>query len=179
VSNAFCAVDEIIKPTCDDDTINLVPDDDINDPLSLQAQIISGKNHLVFHQRYMVSIATKINFNICGWVFKVRSELAFKDTKSFFYVCHSSRCLCTNFYMDQDSNYIPLKICICGGKNCKRSKDIYGETDLRKYQYTKEVIMDSLDKFRSCNVVNSNRSPLIHEICLINLRFLYIIHTLA
>ena len=184
VSDAFCEVDEIIKLAREDDTIYLVPDDNINSPLSFQAQIISARNHLVFHQRYIVSKATYINFNICGWVVKVRSDLAFKDTRSHFYICHKYQCVeCTEFYMDQDSNYIPLTICICSGKNCKSMKDIYGETGIDKqlYSYTKEVIASSLDKLKNCNRLISglleDRSTA--EICLNNLGILSVYSRLA
>lgn len=180
VSDAFCEVDEIIKPASDDDTIYLERDDHNS---SLQAKIISARNHLVFHQKYMVSKATYINFNICGWVVKVRSELAFMDTSSFFYNCNLYSCHCTRFYMDPDSNYVPLKICICGGKDCKSKKDIYGETDDEyKHKYAKKVIIDSLDKLKSYNgLISGNllEDRSTAEICLNNLGILSVYKKLA
>ena len=145
--DAFDDIYDIVKPACDDDTIYLEAEQE--DPIShCQNYILSARNHLVFHQKYMLAKATFINFNICQWVVKVRSEIAFKDSESSFYKCLKESDLsihvCYNFILDKDLNYKPLSICICGEEYCESESPFFSD---------KEKIMDSLEKFKSSNSI--------------------------
>ena len=106
--HAFHSIDDIVKPASDDNTIYLEAEQ--GDPIiHCQNYILAARNHLVFHQKYILTKATYINFNICEWVVKVRSEIAFKDTESSFYKCLKesgpSSHVCFDFWMDTEYRF--------------------------------------------------------------------------
>ena len=154
--HAFHSLEDMVKPASDDDTIYLEAEQE--DPLDCQNYILAARHHLVFHQKYMLAKATYINFNICQWVFKVRSEFAFKDSESSFYKClkesDPSIHVCYNFILDKDLNYIPLSICICGEENCDSNN-----SPVRPFFSDKEKIMDSLEKLKSSNSIIDSLVP--------------------
>lgn len=162
INEAFANFANPIKASFDNETITL----SMNCMLStcFQLYIRTVRNHLVFHYKYVWVKATHININICGWLFKVETELALKDERSNFSRCwydkhygmwmeeceymtrQNSLCLCNYLKIDADSNLTP-EYCICGEKICRP------DANSSEFSIQKEFVLECLETLRASQAI--------------------------